>query len=236
MKPPYDPANLLQTLLVQEFRTCQKVFQLLLDEQRALLNAVYSTAPVFSTAGDTRELLHLARAIESALENLDQIASTRLRLVGRTQKSRRNTESHLPGLQEGVHVLRGQIFAIMRSNTALAGKALDQAQSMQSYLARPLEQACFPEVFAAVLDARHALETGDRRAIAGALDDLQTLIVRLEESTQPAPGEISPHDLANSPYPAKASGLVEKIAALHHQQNAYRAVFQSGQRMLSPGD
>jgi hypothetical protein len=233
MKPPYDPAKAvnstaLQTLLVQEFRTCQRAFQLLLDEQQALLNAVYSTA------GDTQELLNLASAIDSTLENLEQIASTRLRLAGRAQKSRRNTESHLPGLQEGVHVLRGQISSIMRSNTALAGKALDQAQTMQYHLARPLEQTCFPEVFAAVLDARHALETGDRRAIAGALDDLQILIARLEGHTQSAPGET--HTPADIPQPAKAGGLAEKIAALHHRQNAYRAVFQSGQRMLSPGN
>ena len=230
MKPPYDPANLLQTLLVQEFRTCQRVFQLLLDEQRALLHAVSTNT------GDTRELLNLARTIDSALENLEQVASTRLRLAGRVQKSQQNLEAHLPGLQEGVNVLRKQIFAILRSNTALAGKALDQTQSLQSYLAYPLEQTCFPEVFAAILDARHALETGDRRAIAGALDDLQTLIARFEESTRTAPGETIRPDLATSSQPAKASGVVEKIAALHRQQNAYRAVFQSGQRILSLGD
>lgn len=230
MKPPYDPANLLQTLLVQEFRTCQRVFQLLLDEQRALLYAVSTNT------GDTRELLNLARTTDLALESLEQIASARLRLAGRVQKNQRSTEAHLPDLQEGVDVLRKQIFAILRSNTALAGKALDQAQSMQTYLAQPLEQSCFPEVFAAVLDARHALETGDRRAIAGALDDLQTLIARLEESTQTARGETIRPDLAATSQPAKPSGLVEKIAALHRQQNAYRAVFQSGQRMLSLGD
>lgn len=227
MVKPQDSANLQQMLLVQEFRTCQRALLLLQQQQRALLH------------GDTQQLINQASAVDSTLENLQNINLQRRDLAPRYRlKKLTVTQGYLPSLQDGVKVLRREILITLRSNTTLASRALEQIQAKQSHLVWPVQQTNFPAVFATILDARQALETGDQRAIADVLNDLQALIAHLQELTQltheETPATEHPTEHAESSQPVKTKGLLEKIAALHHQQNAYQAVFQSGQRILSP--
>ena len=65
MKSPLDASNRLQNLLVQEFRACQRVSQLLKDEQQALL------------CGETQHILAQAVSVDRALEDLRAFQETR---------------------------------------------------------------------------------------------------------------------------------------------------------------
>jgi hypothetical protein len=260
MKPPEETLNSLRTLLVQEFRTCQRIAHLLKEERGALLH------------GDTQEILAQSTEVNAALEELKQIDRSRLALANRggqpakrPSKSRAKTNYHPPrtggsslkgpnlskdsqmeDLEEGVKILRQQIYENVRSNTILASKALERTDAMQLYLtslyqtqpvqiANNLAQSNFPAVLAALLRTREALNSGEPDHISQAIMDLQSALTQLEEALDASVTEtIQPNTAssANLAPEAQETSLVKKMIDLHQRRNAYQAIYQSRMHLL----
>ena len=244
MKSPLDASNRLQNLLVQEFRACQRVSQLLKDEQQALL------------CGETQHILAQAVSVDRALEDLRAFQETRLGLAPGVKTNHKtrivrqppHPDGRLKSLQEGVQALRAQICETLRSNTALAGKALERTDAMQSHLTSlynfspthptsETTQTSFPAVLAAFLAMREALNAEDQALVAGAVEELQGALACLGASLAadsitevwtPAAAQAA----NDSDLESKGTILVERLTDLHQRRKAYQAVYRSRQCML----
>lgn len=242
-----DHLNLLESLLVKEFRACQALLQLTQEEREALAR------------GDVLRLLALTEQKEILLDRLSSLANFRQLQVAqladlapgmsdvpmlRVLKALDpDNELHLVNLYEGIQVLKSQVRELALGNRALAATALNQAATLQAGLVSST-QTSLPALFAAILAARDALDAQDSAAISAALGDLQKALlpssqaanertirpVQVLESAAP----VEPVAMRSEPAASKAeANMIEYMASLYRQEKAYRAVLKASSRMLA---
>jgi flagellar biosynthesis/type III secretory pathway chaperone len=109
----------------------------------------------------------------------------------------------------------------------------------------PGEQVNLPAVFATIVSVREALKARDQSAISGALNDLQDALDGLGKYL----GARQPHSdktdfwrnylqearppRQEAPAPREETNLVEVMARLYRQEEAYQAVLKASNRMLA---
>jgi flagellar biosynthesis/type III secretory pathway chaperone len=110
----------------------------------------------------------------------------------------------------------------------------------------PGEQVSLPAVFATIVSAREAIKARDQSAISGALNDLQDALDGLGKflgARQPPSDktdfwrsylqEARPLRQEAAPAPREETNLVEVMARLYRQEEAYQAVLRASNRMLA---
>lgn len=222
--PP--PQDIVVELLVQEFRACQRLSELLMEERSALLRE------------DAPASLSLLRQIEFRLHALAQHEEARRTIFGQlglvfgsdpfilTQTRRSHnldsqTVRRLVRLQSGIQTLRGNIREQVRNTILLASAALEHSNILQQHLvlqaSLPVEDTTLqaakdntllPAILSALVTTRDALNTG---SLANASNNLQSLLAELDLSL---------------------NTNVENIAVLYQQGMTYRAILHTSQKLL----
>jgi len=111
---------------------------------------------------------------------------------------------------------------------------------------REREAAALPAIFAAIITARDALTRNDAVALTGAINELQQTLDKippiLGDSIDAGQfgGKIDPAQDSKTPFkkPGKQGAepsLVEAIATLYYQENAYQDSLKLSNRMLAAG-
>jgi flagellar biosynthesis/type III secretory pathway chaperone len=232
----------LESLLVKEFRACQALLFLTLEEREALAK------------GDVLRLLALAEHKETLLDRLTNLASARQLQV--TELTHLNSgegdaaiirslkildlddELHLVTLFEGIQVLKGQVRELVLGNRALAATALNRAASLQAGLVSS-SSTSLPALFAAIVAAREALNARDSEAISAALGELQDALVTSSETSVDRPSKVAATQaeaftIRSEPTNSKIEpNMLEYIANLYRQEKAYKAVLKVSSRMLA---
>jgi hypothetical protein len=137
----------------------------------------------------------------------------------------------LAHLQEGIQVLMEQTRDLAYGNRALATTSLEQASALQARLLSlcllSSQSAAMPPVFAAIVAARDAMSASSPSGISDAASDLRLALERLDRSL--AVEEVQLQAGLHHPH---STSLVETIADLYHQENAYQAVLKVSDHML----
>ena len=168
-------------------------------------------------------------------------------------------------IQEGSLILRSQAREMTRGNRAMADSALKRTNSLQARLlhlyqlpevgkggekrsqideesTQVTSALKFAAVFASLIAARDALQANDRKALSGAMEDLQQALedlssarVNLPAISQKAypPEKINLTKADEAGLQGENSSLVETIANLYHQESAYQASLKVSNRMLA---
>lgn len=253
-----DPLKILESLLVQEFRTCQALESVTRQERSALAGG---DAPRMQSLAEEKEsILDHLYALEDARQSYLVETAARLApvaaepadaaLMAILAAANPSQAERLRTLQAGILTLTGQVRDLTEGNYALAEAALQQANHRQQTLGEA-GQGDLPALFAAVLAARQALTIGDKDAVSNAIAGMESTLERLGRSLQAGVGLAGDAGLAGEPTavpqtpPAASSppatgekrpagfSLVETMANLHRQQAAYQAVLRVSRRMLA---
>jgi flagellar biosynthesis/type III secretory pathway chaperone len=237
-----NPLKALESSLVKEFRACQALLFLTKEERGAL------------ATGAILRLLALSEHKESLLDRLANLASARqVQVTELTEQSSTDAEAaivrslkdmdmqdelYLASLYEGIQVIRGQVRELALGNRALAATALSQAASLQASLVGSASTS-LPALFAAILDARDALDAQDSAAISAALGEIQSALDPDSDLSGDQPGRRSSNEaefLPDQSEPAisnNETNILEYIANLYRQEKAYQAVLKVSSRMLT---
>jgi len=109
----------------------------------------------------------------------------------------------------------------------------------------PGEQVNLPAIFAAIVSVREALKAKDHSTISGALDDLQDALDGLGKFLGARQTQSDKADFLHTylqetrprrqgaPSPREETNLVEVMAKLYRQEEAYQAVLRASNRMLA---
>jgi flagellar biosynthesis/type III secretory pathway chaperone len=236
----------LENSLVKEFRACQALLHLMREEQFALAN------------GDAARLLAIAERKDILLDRLAVLSQARQSQVAALNGGApgdapsleeltacdTQTLDRMRRLSDGIQVLTSQARELVQANQALAAAALKRAAAQQAGLISST-QTSLPALFAAILDARDALDAQDSAAVRLAIGDLQKALNRIGTAADHRPARSHPvlepsktetEAVASQPAGAPSrseTNLVEAMASLYRQEKAYRAVLQTGYRMLT---
>lgn len=228
-----ESLKLLEGLLVKEFRATQSLLRLIREEQQALAN------------NDIPRLLALAEHKEIWLDRLSGMEAARRGQVAALAGGPLPADTILPPevlcqlepevaarlahLADGIHILTDQVRELARANQTLAAAALDRAASQQAGLLNGAN-ASLPEMFAAILDARDAIDAQDPDGVDAAVGSLQ-------HALRPEPKPAGEAGVFDAPAPAQSkeanAGLVETIANLYRMEQAYRAVLRASSRVIA---
>lgn len=234
----------LENSLVKEFRACQALLHLMREEQFALANE--DAARLLAIAEHKDALLDrlaaLSRARQAQIAALSDGASGNEMPLDETTAWDVETLDRLRRLSDGIQVLTSQARELVQANQALAAVALKRAAAQQAGLISST-QTSLPALFAAILDARDALDAQDSAAVRMAIDDLQKALNHVgaaaehrptRASTAPPISETEAVASRSVSAPSRnESNLIEAMASLYRQEKAYRAVLQTGSRMLT---
>jgi hypothetical protein len=243
-----DSLQILESLLVKEFRACQTIYSLTRAERQALANS------------DISRLFELAREKEMVLDRVSVLETTRMKhLRSLDQRYKNNTPDQeaqilaallarvrpedaerLRMLQQGILTLTAQVQDLTRGNHALAAYALEHAEELRTALGE-YGQADLPALFAAILAARDALSAGDRGEVSKALESMETALERLgknlsNELAEPLPAtQPAEEPRTTVSAPQRSLSMVEAVANLYRQEAAYRAVLNVNRRIMVVG-
>jgi flagellar biosynthesis/type III secretory pathway chaperone len=104
------------------------------------------------------------------------------------------------------------------------------------------EQEALPEIFAAIIAARDAIQGDDPEAIATAVGSLQEALEGISGYLEmdaitlrggPAADDLDEGDASAEQADLSSASIVEQIANLYHQENAYQASLEVSDRMLA---
>lgn len=282
-----SPARLkdLEALFVREFRACQAMLTLSLNEQSALSQDDVAALLQISAEKESRldDLAWLEKAKFSALSDLGITVDPTsgllhtMKLINDLADVDRDAAGRLLHIQEGTQVLIGQVRDITLVNRALAASALERASCMQAQLLSlyrshlderhelnnglrelvgtpvidPVEfaashngQTALPAIFAAIIDARDALNQDMPGAISSAVGNLQNALEGINGFLEldAVPGNVEGLAIKflqekcgsrEMQFNRNPASLVEMIANLYHQENAYQTSLKTSNRMLA---
>jgi flagellar biosynthesis/type III secretory pathway chaperone len=238
-----DHLENLENSLVKEFRACQALLHLMREEQYALAN------------GDVARLLAISEHKDALLDRLALLSKARQAQVAALSGAPgedvpsdemtawdAETLDRLRRLSDGIQVLTSQARELVQANQALAATALKRAAAQQAGLISS-HQTSLPALFAAILDARDALDAQDSAAVRLAIDELQKALNRISGTVEHRPTravtapaitetEVVASQAVSAPLRNEAN-LIETMASLYRQEKAYRAVLQTGSRLLT---
>lgn len=262
----------LEGLFVREFRASQALHDLTKDERLALSSG--DVPRLLAVTGRKESILDdlggLVESRRTLLRNLmngsDRSSSSKgaPALSEILAKLDMQDASRLLHLQDGILVMMDKVRELTQMNRALASYSLQHASALQTRLtdlyrgakthkeevAQPTAgdnqpAADLPALFAAIIEARDALNEGEGESVSAAIAALGEALDHLNQflekdmPRQQRMKDIAEHmQQAQLPAedllkPQETDNLVEVMARLYRQETAYQAVLKVSNRTLA---